>query len=77
MIEAPRPASHQNLPDWMHEGARVYDPDRDREAVIQFVGPFEDPETGRYTPCAVFLRPEGGGIEWIVPPDVPRPAATR
>ncbi|GAA0286946.1 hypothetical protein GCM10010302_26590 [Streptomyces polychromogenes] len=53
-------------PEWLIEGNRVYDVDQDREGVIQFVGEFEDPATRRFTPEAVFLRPEGGGVEWIV-----------
>ncbi|WP_405979053.1 hypothetical protein [Streptomyces sp. NBC_00158] len=70
----PRPASHQDLPDWLHEGARVFDPGQNREAVVQFIGPYEDPCSRRVMPCAVFLRPEGGGRERIVAPDVPRRA---
>ncbi|GHD83114.1 MULTISPECIES: hypothetical protein [Streptomyces] len=54
------------LPGWLHEGARVLDPE-DREGVIQFIGEWEDPATRRIIPKAVFLRPEGGGREWIVP----------
>ncbi len=53
-------------PTWLHEGARVYDPAKDREAVIQFVGGWEDPQTRRIIPEAVFLRPPGGGREWVV-----------
>ncbi|WP_255407974.1 hypothetical protein [Amycolatopsis sp. KNN50.9b] len=33
---------------------------------MQFIGEWEDPSTRRVTDCAVFLRPEGGGMEWIV-----------
>ncbi|MFE3864973.1 hypothetical protein ACFXPT_31700 [Streptomyces goshikiensis] len=54
------------LPGWLHEGARVLDPE-DREGVIQFIGEWEDPATRRIIPEAVFLRPEGGDREWIVP----------
>ncbi|MFJ8209713.1 hypothetical protein [Streptomyces sp. NPDC096033] len=53
-------------PEWLIEGARVFDVALDREAVVQFIGEFEDPATRRFTPEAVFLRPEGGGREWIV-----------
>ncbi|MFJ3637648.1 hypothetical protein [Streptomyces sp. NPDC090112] len=77
MTPAPRPTSHRDLPGWLHEGARVFDPGRDCEAIVQYIGPFEDPQTRRVMPCAVFLRPEGGGREWIVAPEVPRQADTR
>ncbi|MEU9715425.1 hypothetical protein [Streptomyces sp. NPDC047976] len=53
-------------PDWLFEGSRVYDLTQDREGVVQFVGEWQDPATRRITAEAVFLRPEGGGIEWIV-----------
>ncbi|MFE2128655.1 hypothetical protein [Streptomyces amritsarensis] len=77
MINAPRPASHKDLPTWLREGARVYLPGRDREAIVQAIADFEDPATRRLTKNAVFLRPEGGGVEWIVAPDIPRPADHR
>ncbi|MFI1060570.1 hypothetical protein ACH4TC_01605 [Streptomyces spororaveus] len=54
------------LPDWLYAGARVLDPSKDREGVIQFIGEWEDPQTRRVIPEAVFLRPEGGGVEWVV-----------
>ncbi|MFF4648035.1 hypothetical protein [Streptomyces sp. NPDC001389] len=53
-------------PEWLFEGARVLDPVQDREGIVQFIGDYEDPSTRRFTPEAVFLRPEGGGREWIV-----------
>ncbi|MEU9030924.1 hypothetical protein AB0D46_26100 [Streptomyces sp. NPDC048383] len=65
-----RPTSHRQLPDWLPEGARVFDPGRGREAIVQFIGDYEDPATRRCMPTAVYLRPEGGGREWIVAPDV-------
>ncbi|MCJ0868084.1 hypothetical protein [Streptomyces sp. AP-93] len=55
------------LPGWLREGARVLDPAKDREGIVQFIGEYEDPYTRRVTASAVFLRPEGGGKEWIVP----------
>ncbi|MFJ3975168.1 hypothetical protein [Streptomyces sp. NPDC090021] len=70
----PRPASHQNLPEWLHEGAKVYDPGRDTEGVVQFIGDFEEPSTRRHIHNAVFLRPEGGGVEWTVLPGAVREA---
>nr|WSX49291.1 hypothetical protein OG409_10210 [Streptomyces sp. NBC_00974] len=57
--------SRKNLPAWLYEGARVLDAN-DREAIVQFIGEFEDPATRRVVPEAVFLRPEGGGREWVV-----------
>ncbi|MET8296384.1 hypothetical protein ABZW02_20255 [Streptomyces sp. NPDC005180] len=53
-------------PSWLREGGRVLDPGTDREAIIQFIGPWECPQTRRVIPEAVFLRPEGGGKEWVV-----------
>ncbi|MGW2038685.1 hypothetical protein [Streptomyces virginiae] len=52
-------------PSWLCEGARVLDPE-DREGIVQFIGEWEDPRTRRLIPEAVFLRPEGGGVEWVV-----------
>lgn len=53
-------------PAWLFEGNRVYDVANDREAIVRFIGDYEDPATRRFTHEAVFLRPEGGGREWIV-----------
>ncbi|WP_405442551.1 hypothetical protein OG373_34815 [Streptomyces avidinii] len=47
-------------PSWLYEGARVLDPAKDREGIIQFIGQWEDPQTRRVIPEAVFLRPDGG-----------------
>ncbi|MFF4578381.1 hypothetical protein ACFY15_08275 [Streptomyces sp. NPDC001373] len=59
-------AQHQ-LPDWLREGAMVVDENgRGRRGIVQFIGEWEDPLTRRVTPCAIFLRPEGGGTEWVV-----------
>lgn len=77
MTTAHRPPSHQSLPAWLYEGARVLDPEKDREAIVQFIGPWENPQTRRIDPCGVFLRPEGGGMEWIVAPDAVREAEGR
>ncbi|MFJ6760767.1 MULTISPECIES: hypothetical protein [unclassified Streptomyces] len=53
-------------PTWLYEGVRIFDPSRDREGVVQFIGEWEDPTTLRVIPEAVFLRPEGGGVEWVI-----------
>ncbi|MFD9411560.1 hypothetical protein ACFWBN_31680 [Streptomyces sp. NPDC059989] len=53
-------------PSWLFEGARIFDPTQDREGIVQFIGEWEDPRTQRLIPEAVFLRPEGGGTEWVV-----------
>ncbi|MFI9311339.1 hypothetical protein [Streptomyces triculaminicus] len=58
--------SHQSLPAWLHEGARVFDKGAEKEAIVQFIGEWEDPSTRRRIPRAIFLRPEGGGREWVV-----------
>lgn len=39
---------------------------RAERGIVQFIGEWEDPVTRSVTVCAVFLRPEGGGTEWIV-----------
>ncbi|MER6249949.1 hypothetical protein ABT224_00915 [Streptomyces sp. NPDC001584] len=56
----------KDVPSWLHEGARVLDPAREAEGIVQFIGEWEDPQTRRVLPEAIFLRPEGGGVEWIV-----------
>lgn len=53
------------LPAWLHEGPRALDAE-DREGVIQFIGEWVDPTTRMTIPRAIFLRPEGGGKEWVV-----------
>lgn len=55
----------------------MVDAGREVEAVVQFIGEYEDPYTRRVMPLAVYLRPEGGGKEWIVEPGVLRPADER
>ncbi|CAL9675394.1 hypothetical protein [Streptomyces sp. enrichment culture] len=65
MNTAHRPVSHRQLPDWLTEGAAAVDEDG-RRGIVQFIGEWEDPSTRCVTDCAVFLRPEGGGMEWIV-----------
>ncbi|MFD9100281.1 hypothetical protein ACFVZN_04330 [Streptomyces virginiae] len=76
-MAARRPRSHQDLPSWLCEGARVYDPGLDTEGIVQFIGDFEDPGTHRFIKNAVFLRPEGDGREWIVDPEIVRRADSR
>ncbi|MEV6575652.1 hypothetical protein [Streptomyces sp. NPDC051577] len=64
---ARRAAAQHQLPDWLREGAvAVEDEGRGRRGIVQFIGEWEDPATRRINPCAIFLRPEGGGTEWIV-----------
>jgi hypothetical protein len=65
MNTAHRPVPHRRLPDWLKEGAAAVD-DQRRRGIVQFIGEWEDLATRRVTDCAVFLRPEGGGTEWIV-----------
>ncbi|MFE7935113.1 hypothetical protein ACFU6S_41610 [Streptomyces sp. NPDC057456] len=66
MNTAHRSVSHRQLPDWLYEGAAVVDEGHGRRGIVQFIGEWEDPVTRRVTPCAIFLRPEDGGTEWIV-----------
>ncbi|MFD9483664.1 hypothetical protein [Streptomyces sp. NPDC059991] len=66
MSSAHRVVSPQVLPDWLGEGAVVVNAGgHRRRGTVQFIGAGED-ATGSVTPGAVFLRPEGGGTEWIV-----------
>ncbi|MFB7784044.1 hypothetical protein ACFC1D_15220 [Streptomyces vinaceus] len=57
--------AHRQLPRWLREGVVAVEDDG-RRGVVQFIGEWEDPATRRVNPCAIFLRPEGGGVEWIV-----------
>lgn len=67
MNTAHRPVSRRQLPDWLTEGAAaVGEGGCGRRGIVQFIGEWEDPATQRVTDCAIFLRPEGGGAEWIV-----------
>ncbi|MFI9723957.1 hypothetical protein ACIHFE_30640 [Streptomyces sp. NPDC052396] len=61
-----RVPSHQSLPAWLHEGARIFDSGAEMEAIVQFIGDWEDPNTRRRIPQAIFLRPVSGGREWVV-----------
>ncbi|MFD9411256.1 hypothetical protein ACFWBN_30120 [Streptomyces sp. NPDC059989] len=62
---ARRALTNRQLPGWLREGAVAVE-DGGRRGVVQFIGEWEDPATRRINPCAIFLRPEGGGAEWIV-----------
>lgn len=62
---ARRALNDHQLPRWLREGAVAVEDDG-RRGVVQFIGEWEDPATRRINPCAIFLRPEGGGAEWIV-----------
>lgn len=44
-----------------------------RDVIPDFEDPSDMPEERRKRPTA-FLRPEGGGMEWLVPPDSVRRA---
>ncbi|MCY0947507.1 hypothetical protein [Streptomyces antarcticus] len=58
--------SRKGVPSWLYEGARVRDPSENREGIAQFIGEWVDPTTRKAIPHAIFLRPEGGGQEWVV-----------
>ncbi|MEU6314069.1 hypothetical protein [Streptomyces sp. NPDC047014] len=60
-----RAMADRQLPRWLREGAVAVE-DGGRRGVVQFIGEWEDPATHSINPCAIFLRPEGGGVEWIV-----------
>lgn len=40
-----------------------------RDLIPDYVAPADPPGERRERPAA-FLRPEGGGAEWLVPPDI-------
>ncbi|MDX2389525.1 MULTISPECIES: hypothetical protein [unclassified Streptomyces] len=61
-----RNRQRQAVPGWVSEGTRIRDPLRGRTGVVQFIGEFEDPTTRVILQNAVFARPEGGGVEWVV-----------
>ncbi|WP_331742979.1 hypothetical protein OG239_42840 (plasmid) [Streptomyces sp. NBC_00868] len=56
----------QTVPDWVSEGTLIRDPLNGRTGIVQFIGEFEDPKTRVAMQNAVFARPEGGGVEWVV-----------
>ncbi|MFB7260750.1 hypothetical protein ACFCXH_01095 [Streptomyces nojiriensis] len=56
----------QTVPGWVSEGTLIRDPLRGRTGIVQFIGEFEDPKTRVVLQNAVFARPEGGGVEWVV-----------
>ncbi|WP_328789265.1 MULTISPECIES: hypothetical protein [unclassified Streptomyces] len=56
----------QTVPGWVSEGTRIHDPLRGCTGIVQFIGEFEDPKTRVVMQNAVFARPEGGGVEWVV-----------
>ncbi|WP_424893258.1 hypothetical protein [Streptomyces sp. XH2] len=59
-------SSRPSLPAWLHEGAHIFDSVAETEAIVQFIGEWEDPNTRRRIPQAIFLRPVSGGREWVV-----------
>lgn len=61
-----RERQRRTVPGWVTEGTAIYDPSEGRRGVVQFVGEWQDPATCVVMANAVFVRPEGGGREWIV-----------
>ncbi|MBT2397481.1 hypothetical protein [Streptomyces sp. ISL-100] len=61
-----RVCQRRAIPGWISEGTRVHDPLKGRTGIVQFIGEFEDPKTRVVTQNAIFARPEGGGVEWVV-----------
>ncbi|MEU6757745.1 hypothetical protein [Streptomyces sp. NPDC046685] len=66
MTRPARPRQKQTLPAWIAEGVRVFDPLENKKGVVQFIGEYEDPATRISCANAVFARPDGGGVEWVV-----------
>ncbi|MER5933066.1 hypothetical protein [Streptomyces sp. NPDC002054] len=56
----------QTVPGWVSEGTHIHDPLRGCTGIVQFIGEFEDPKSRVVMQNAVFVRPEGGGVEWVV-----------
>ncbi|KPI06831.1 hypothetical protein OK074_4012 [Actinobacteria bacterium OK074] len=56
----------QTVPGWISEGTLIRDPLNGSTGIVQFIGEFEDPNTRVVMQNAVFVRPEGGGVEWVV-----------
>ncbi|MFF8442683.1 hypothetical protein ACF07U_17640 [Streptomyces californicus] len=56
----------QTVPGWVSEGTRIRDPLNDRTGIVQFIGEFEGPKSRVVMQNAVFVRPEGGEVEWVV-----------
>ncbi|WP_336321073.1 hypothetical protein [Streptomyces lavendofoliae] len=61
-----RNRQRQSVPGWVSEGTLIRDPLIGRTGVVQFIGEFEDPKSRAVMHNAVFVRPEGGGVEWVV-----------
>ncbi|MEU5068931.1 hypothetical protein AB0G95_33370 [Streptomyces virginiae] len=61
-----RNRQRQTVPGWVSEGTRIRDPLNGRTGIVQFIGEFEDPKSRVVMQNAVFARPEGGGVEWVV-----------
>ncbi|MFE9468947.1 hypothetical protein ACFYNW_36025 [Streptomyces virginiae] len=61
-----RTRQRRTVPGWVSEGTRIRDPLNGRTGIVQFIGEFEDPKTRVVMQNAVFARPEGGGVEWVV-----------
>ncbi|MEO3972859.1 hypothetical protein [Streptomyces sp. CAU 1734] len=55
----------QTAPGWVSEGTRIRDPLNGRTGIVQFIGEFEDPTSRVVMQNAVFVRPEGGRVEWV------------
>ncbi|MFD9410109.1 hypothetical protein ACFWBN_24280 [Streptomyces sp. NPDC059989] len=66
MARTTSPRQKQALPGWVAEGVQIFDPLEKRKGVVQFIGEYEDPATRISYANAVFARPEGGGVEWVV-----------
>ncbi|MFJ7327021.1 hypothetical protein ACIQVN_12340 [Streptomyces cyaneofuscatus] len=61
-----RNRQRQTVPGWVSEGTRIRAPLNGRTGIVQFIGEFEDPKSRVVMQNAVFVRPEGGGVEWVV-----------
>ncbi|MFI5619626.1 hypothetical protein [Streptomyces sp. NPDC051567] len=61
-----RPRQRQTVPGWVSEGTLIFDPEEKRRGIVQFIGEWEDAATRVSYANAVFARPEGGGVEWVV-----------
>ncbi|RKT04384.1 hypothetical protein BX286_2334 [Streptomyces sp. 3211.6] len=61
-----RDRQRQTIPGWVTEGTAITDPLEGRNGIVQWIGEWEDPQTRVVMANAVFVRPPGGGREWVV-----------
>ncbi|MEU6755543.1 hypothetical protein ACQKM2_08990 [Streptomyces sp. NPDC004126] len=66
MSRPARERQRQTVPGWVSEGTAIKDPIEGKDGIVQFIGEWEDPQTRVVMANAVFARPPGGGVEWVI-----------